>query len=291
LGDRPFAQLPGYWNLQRIQAAAFAVTQLNRSIAPLNMKTISSLTVAAVLALFAGTAHAQLIGVQFVQQGPGLTPGEIAGFIPQDNYNLVQVNSGTGTNGTTGFLFDGSGDPTSITLTHSSNDGYNSNTDATTPNGDLLFGEDKSGGGGYGSGGITATYTFNDLSDGTYDLIGYIENENCGVTANITVGSTTYYVTDQRASGTPPFTLANNVDPSTRVTGNYVEFFNITAVNGQITLTNTSAGGGNGTAAINGLQLVKTVTSAVPEPSTYAMMLGGLALLGICIRRKGALPA
>jgi hypothetical protein len=29
---------------------------------------------------------------------------------------------------------------------------------------------------------------------------------------------------------------------------------------------------------------------SVPEPSTYAMMLGGLALLGFCLRRKGALP-
>jgi hypothetical protein len=28
------------------------------------------------------------------------------------------------------------------------------------------------------------------------------------------------------------------------------------------------------------------VTGATPEPSTYAMMLGGLALLGLCVRRK-----
>jgi hypothetical protein len=27
----------------------------------------------------------------------------------------------------------------------------------------------------------------------------------------------------------------------------------------------------------------------IPEPSTYAMMLGGLALLGFCVRRKLAL--
>ena len=30
---------------------------------------------------------------------------------------------------------------------------------------------------------------------------------------------------------------------------------------------------------------------AVPEPSTYAMMLGGLALLGFCVRRKGMLTS
>jgi hypothetical protein len=31
------------------------------------------------------------------------------------------------------------------------------------------------------------------------------------------------------------------------------------------------------------------LSEAVPEPSTWALMLGGLALLGFCVRRKGAL--
>jgi hypothetical protein len=34
------------------------------------------------------------------------------------------------------------------------------------------------------------------------------------------------------------------------------------------------------------LQLSGFVIESVPEPSTYAMMLGGLALLGFCVRRK-----
>jgi hypothetical protein len=38
---------------------------------------------------------------------------------------------------------------------------------------------------------------------------------------------------------------------------------------------------------INAIDL-RNITS-VPEPSTYAMMVAGLAFLGFCVRRKGAL--
>jgi hypothetical protein len=43
--------------------------------------------------------------------------------------------------------------------------------------------------------------------------------------------------------------------------------------------------GGGGGAQLTGFALEQDV----PEPSTYALMLGGLAFLGFCIRRKGAL--
>jgi hypothetical protein len=44
---------------------------------------------------------------------------------------------------------------------------------------------------------------------------------------------------------------------------------------------------GNGPGAYT-TQVDATLTE-LPEPSTYAMMLGGLALLGFCVRRKSAL--
>jgi PEP-CTERM motif len=40
--------------------------------------------------------------------------------------------------------------------------------------------------------------------------------------------------------------------------------------------------------AVIGLDNVVFQTSAVPEPSTYAMMLGGLGLLAFMARRKRA---
>jgi hypothetical protein len=44
-------------------------------------------------------------------------------------------------------------------------------------------------------------------------------------------------------------------------------------------------GGNNDGPAAFTTQVDATVTE-LPEPSTYAMMLGGLALLGFCVRRK-----
>jgi hypothetical protein len=216
------------------------------------------------------------IGVQFVQAGPALTATQIAGVIPQDNFNPVYVANSAGTSGTTGSLIDTNGYTTGITLTHVSNDGFNTLTDTTTPNGILLHGEDKTGPAGQNSSvapGYTATYTFNNVPAANYDLIAYIEcdadftNQNNVIeNANLTVGPTTYFVTDQAVSGgTPAFQLANNTNPNIRLTGNYVEFFNVAPISGEITLTNAEAGGPYNTAAINGLQLTPVSSSPLPN--------------------------
>jgi uncharacterized protein with GYD domain len=216
------------------------------------------------------------IGIQFVQEGPTLASSQVAGVVPQDNFNPVDVNNSSGTSGTTGDLIDANGNTTGITLTHVSNDGFNTDTDTTTPNGILLHGEDKSGPAGTSSGpGETATYTFNNLTSGTYDLIAYIETDppSSGVEANITIGSTTYYVVDESVqSGTPAFALANNTNADSRVTGNYVEFFDVAPVAGQIILTNTSEGDPvSNSAAINGFQLIP---QSAPAPDLTAQFTG-----------------
>ncbi len=209
------------------------------------------------------------IGVQFVQAGPKLGLTQTAGVDPQDDFNTVSVNNSTGTSGTTQDLFDSDGAATGITLTHISNDGYNSDTDSSTPNGILLHGEDKSGpDSSQNQGpvpGQTATYTFNNVPTGNYTLVAYVENDSpasASVNANITVGSTTYYVTDEAvAGGTPAFSNASNTNPNVRVTGNYVEFNNVRPVGGEISLTNTSEGGSNDTASINGFQLIPSLAT------------------------------
>lgn len=248
-------------------------------------------TAALSLGLLGGNTYAQslandigsenMLGVQFVQAGPALIPTQAAGVIPQTNFNPVFVNNSTGTSGTTGDLADAFGNNTGITLMHSSNDGYNSNVETNTADGTLLHGEDKSGPAGRtlsNNPGLTSTYTFNNVPTGNYALIAYTENDWSGVNANLTVGATTNYITDQAVGGVPDatpqpvpaFLSANNTNPNTRVTGNYVTFNNVTPVNGQITLTNTSEGGANDSASINGFQLVSLPSLATQTTTTPA---------------------
>jgi hypothetical protein len=53
----------------------------------------------------------------------------------------------------------------------------------------------------------------------------------------------------------------------------------------------TSTGGldGRGLVGLSEVRFLGNIAE-VPEPSTYAMMLAGLAFLGVCLRRKSALP-
>jgi len=221
----------------------------------------------------------ELIGIQFVQAGPALGSNDEAGVIPQGNFNAVQVNNSAGTQGTTAPLLDSNGNTTGVTLTHASNDGYNSNTSTGNPNGILLHGEDKTGPPGHSSGpGMTSTYTFNNVPNGTYNLIAYIENDYPGVSASITVGSSTYYVVDESTTGTPAFVNASGTDPDNPVTGNYVEFLNVSPSSGnQLAVTYTSIAGGNVTASINGFQLEGTASApsiVTPLPQSVSIVSG-----------------
>jgi hypothetical protein len=73
-------------------------------------------------------------------------------------------------------------------------------------------------------------------------------------------------------------------DPSVKVNnaGRYVEF-NVQglAAGGEFTIAASDLNSGNNTAYIAAVSL-----QSAPEPSVYAMMIGGLALLGFCVRRK-----
>jgi len=228
---------------------------------------------------------ASVIGIQFVESSPVLSASQIAGEIPQAHWSSAPFAYRSGGSGTTSALADSNGNATPVTLTYSSMDGATTGTDTTTPNGILFNGESKTTppSGQFSTGPQdTATYSFNNLSSsGTYDIIAYTECDTAGVNANVTIGNLTYYITDQSSVGTPAFVSADNTNSSLRVTGNYVDFDNLTPINGQITLTNTSEGGGNDTAAINGLQLV-----TVPEPASMSLVLACGVSLRLLRRRK-----
>ena len=223
-------------------------------------------------------ATSPYIGVQFTSHGsPALASSDVAGLVPQSNFNVVPVNAQGQMTGVAGEpLRNSAGSPTPVTLSLLSDDGWSTSTSTTSPDGVLLNGEDKST---PGTGSPTATYTLSGVPDGNYTLIVYIENDTPFNNANINLGPTTYYVTDEAVTGgVPPFARASSTSPATRDVGNYVEFDNVATVGGTLTFSQTYDSGGNGTSAVNGFQLL----SAVPEPAS-ALGIGAACLL---IRRR-----
>lgn len=223
-------------------------------------------------------AAAPYLGVQYQNQTAthsiALSPTEIAGLIPQANFNVVAaVRSGSAV--TSAPLADSAGVTTDVTVSHIANEswvtGAYSDPSRTYPNAKLLSGASK-----HRSTTQEAIYTFNNVPDGVYDLIVYTANDQANVAGAYTLGDTTFHVINQQGSafdGT--FIQAFNTDPDgTKDVGNYIQFDNISPVEGAITMTTLLVGSGNGI-AVSGFQLV-----AVPEPAGLALLaLGAPALL------------
>jgi hypothetical protein len=79
--------------------------------------------------------------------------------------------------------------------------------------------------------------------------------------------------------GSTPEVTFNLLAPATGIDG-----IRVIGLNGGYAGTGADANSTSGFMAINELQI-----EATPEPSTYALMLGGLAFLGFCLRRKTTL--
>ncbi len=118
------------------------------------------------------------------------------------------------------------------------------------------------------------TETLSGVSAGVYDL--YIYSQNGGYASRggiFTLGSAVQTVT-------------NNGDQSSFVEGvNYTEFTNITLETaGSIAFSYVPNPPQYGEGDLNGVQLVEVAT--VPEPSTWAMLLGGAGLLAVLARLR-----
>jgi hypothetical protein len=250
---------------------------------------------AATALLFGGSlAHAQLIGVQtYVPNGANngptsstLTASQTAGVIPQAHFNTVLTNNASNSSTFASDLVNSAGVATTVNFTlHDGVDEYASGSGTLTP----LTANDTLLSGSSGVYNATATYTFSNVSTGTYDLIVYTEaNANFLAEVNLSTGTTsspsTYWVTEQDGYNfTGSFiqgTATTSTAAASATPSNYVEFLNVAPVSGNIVVTVPFRGTGD-YAGINGFQL-----DEVPEPSSYAMMLAGVALLGFCVRRQ-----
>ncbi len=269
------------------------------------------------LVVGAGAAHAgAMYGVQFIgseatgtnaYNGTALTSTQVAGVLPQDNFNVVTSES-TGNNvGSAGYVGLAGGPVTLVDSTGSnaagvqfswvdSNNWHTTTAGYTTPstngNNGALFSAESQGSYGVTAGNSPGTYKFSNLAAGNYDLIAYTVNDSApssgagyvgvvSVAVNGTSTGNTYYDPNQPEGvwiANQSFVQATSTTLAGATTAaNYVEFagLNVPSAGGYITLSNLTSAGSTSAAAVNGLQLV-----AVPEPATLGLFaIGGVSLL------------
>jgi hypothetical protein len=243
-------------------------------------------------------AHAQYIGVNFSggvdsQYGGGsslgvlVDPTKYAGLYPQLNFNNVNPNGNPNSSDSTLVNSNDVSLP-GISVAWTGPDTYASNYGTSTNNGVLLSNF-------LDSGIADSSVTVSGLADGTYTLLLYIAGDQPTSIVRggtYTINGTSYILADDGAStdtqnGVFDEAVAGNTEAAAKAgAGNYFQTtFTISSLTPDLTITTsdqfTSGGDGSPRAVIDGFQIV-------PEPSTWAMLLGGVGLLGFCIRRKVA---
>jgi uncharacterized protein (DUF2141 family) len=195
--------------------------------------------------------------------GPTLAPTDVAGFLPQGNWN--NINNSSVFNGVTGALNDSNAAPTIITLTYDANDAWNNDGAEGTPNEKMFKGISKSFGTGHQN-----NYTFNDVAPGFYDVIVYLNVNGDGRIGDIACGGTTYYYTSQHSFGGTFIQITNTGAAAPRDTGNFVRFYRVSP-NGanKIPLSFINRGDPDGV-GIAGFQLLP-----VPGSATLAVSFQG----------------
>lgn len=267
---------------------------------------------------FTGIASAQMIGVDFnlggaADQSPG--PAAVVGpYASAGWYNTVNVGSVPGpltglidsnnTATTAAFSFTQGGNALNGNPIYNSNYGAAGSADAgLTANQQLFNGAAASSGGGFDQ-----ELKITDIPYATFDLYllikapvgnqGYGDAGYYGETSiqifNGVTGGTTFFLASRQSNPIPSggfsFIQGTSTDlASPTMEANYVLFSGLTGGLGSsysFDLHSPSGNGDpfffNGYGLVSGLQIV----AAVPEPSTYALMLTGLGILFVMGRRN-----
>jgi len=244
-------------------------------------------------AAFQGTSYAALlkIGVNFLGRDNEtvnvVTPNEVAGVVPQSDWNnlgnniageptgnFTDPNNGNLRNITSGPLFtdngvaDGTKGTSTVTVTVSTNDAWHSDGPQVTPNDRLMRGIVKAGnaqGSSGGGKGQPESITFHNLTPGTlYTLIAYgnVNNSNNDVKVNYTLDGLasydSYYLLQPNQFGGTFIQGTNTVNAdANRTVANYVQWTNIApTLSGDLNFHWTWVDGGDGV-GINGFQLLE----------------------------------
>ncbi len=194
------------------------------------------------------------IGVSFTGRiadntpAPLVNPGDVAGLLPQGNWNNINNSSTFG--GASGAFNDGNGAATTVTLTYDANDSWHNDGATGTPNEKLMKGISKAGGANRKN-----VYTFNNVPAGLYDLIVYLNVNGDNRIGDISCAGVTYYYTSQHQFGGTFLQIQNQNPAGPRDLGNYVKFRVLANAANQIPMTfiNRDANDGIG---LSGFQLV-----------------------------------
>jgi hypothetical protein len=232
------------------------------------------------------SARAEMFGVHYLGNATSDTVTGTAGVVPISGWNNVdQSTFGSGTILSSDGLF-------SATLALSGSGagfGWNSGMTGDGGNGSLLN--------GYNDAGINnpSASTITGLTSATYDVYLYTFADTARPgnggdwLPNYTVNGTTYYTATMGGGGAfsgfieGGITFVNsNTFPTSLTYGNYIKISNVSTVGNAITIT---ANGDNQSwrSPFNGFELVAVV---VPEPSTWAMMIVGVGVIGFMRRRS-----
>ncbi|MCX6953846.1 MAG: VPDSG-CTERM sorting domain-containing protein [Verrucomicrobia bacterium] len=267
------------------------------------------LALAALAALTAQASYADSIGIDFsttrtvfANTGPiAVAPGDTAGVVGQQNWNVIQTSSGSSLSGntanvtgpTSGVLVDSSGSASGAQISYN----FGSNSQgiqlfAPTNADNKLFANYIEG--GYGAYNFstntfgpapTMSVAVSNLSYSTYDVYVYF-SDIFSSTASSTIGGTTYYYTANNFSPVlgSPYIQATGTTAGTATAGaTYALFQGVTGSSFNLDINLVS---GN-RATIAAMQIVQS-SSAVPDTSATLVLLGlGFAGL-VSVRRKFA---
>ncbi len=252
-------------------------------------------------ALASQQASAQSFGVSFVGNGNVNVTGT-AGVVPIANWNNI-----SGATFATGTIQSSDLSSTAnLTVTGAAAAGsWNSGSATDGGNGSLMNGYVDAG--ANNGGGVSVVSTISGLTGSFYDVYVYIYSDashpgNDGdwlpnytingapvFVAQLGNGTTTYNATSTPVGGAftgfiPATIYGSNFNSQTLNAsdfGNYFLVSSVMAVGGVITIT-SEASNQSWRSPLNGFEIVQ----GVPEPSTVALSIGGLAMLGFIRRRN-----
>ncbi len=291
----------------------------------LSLSTVSLGFIALASAAQAQTVGVQFPGYYDNMYGQ-LSPTSTAGVVPESNFNLAMpVLNGVQSQFFTGVLsvsnanlvnssdtpqlpvlLDNTGGATTASFSLTPLDTVDGgNISSRSVQGSSLPGADGNltNQGFFGSDGLSLSLAGLNPTH-NYDLIAYVNEPDYYGPYNVQVslGSSSFFLTT--TSNAAPVstyigsttTTANSNTSLAYPTANYVEFAGISGAtldSTALTVLGVSPNPYNSaatvpTAGLTGFQIID-LGASVPEPSSWAMMLGGLGVLGLYVRRKSAL--